>query len=101
MEIHVGRIWVSLAVLVVVIVVWSYMILYITSMKVMSSRKKSLPIKKVTLTVDPDDYVAIDKCAHKSDVSASWIIRRSIREFLERHCSEIQLEVPLTREAHR
>ncbi len=56
-------------------------------------------MKRVTLTVDPDDYAAIDKMAIRSDVSASWIIRRSMREFLERHQGETQLEIPFDREA--
>lgn len=61
----------------------------------MPNRKKSKAMKRVTLTVDPDDYAAIDKLAHRNDVSASWIIRRSMREFLERYQGETQLEIPL------
>ena len=75
------------------------MILCITYMRAMKNRKKSKPLKRVTLTVDPDDYAAIDKIAGSSDVSASWIIRRSMREFLERHQGETQLEIPFDREA--
>lgn len=68
-------------------------------MRTMKNRKKSKPMKRVTLTVNPDDYAAIDKMAGRSDVSASWIIRRSMREFLERHKGETQLEIPLDCEA--
>tara|TARA_R110001599_G_C12268910_1_gene661163 strand:- start:1905 stop:2105 length:201 start_codon:yes stop_codon:yes gene_type:complete len=65
----------------------------------MSKSKVSKPMKRVTLTVDPDDYEAIDKLARQSDVSASWLIRRSMREFLEQHVGEKKLEIPLGREA--
>lgn len=65
----------------------------------MKNRTKSKPMRRVTLTVDPDDYAAINKMAGRSDVSASWIIRRSMREFLQRHQGETQLEIPLDQEA--
>ena len=55
-------------------------------------------MKRVTLTVDPDDYAAIDQMAHRSDASASWLIRRSMREFLQRHQGENHIEIPLDRE---
>jgi predicted transcriptional regulator len=42
------------------------------------------PLRRVTLTVDPDDYATLEALARRSDVSASWLVRRSIREFLER-----------------
>ncbi len=42
------------------------------------------PLRRVTLTVDPDDYAAMERLAKRSKVSASWLIRRSMREFLER-----------------
>ena len=40
------------------------------------------PLKRVTLTVDPDDHMALEALARRSDVSISWLVRRSIREFL-------------------
>lgn len=42
-------------------------------------------MKRVTVTVDPEDYEALDRMARRSDVSASWLIRRSMREFLDRY----------------
>ncbi len=36
------------------------------------------------MTVDPDDYAAFDRLAQEGEVTASWLIRRSMREFLER-----------------
>jgi len=42
------------------------------------------PLRRVTLTVDPDDYTELEALARRSDVSTSWLVRRSIREFLGR-----------------
>lgn len=65
----------------------------------MSKRKTtSKPMKRVTLTVDPDDYEAIESLAQRSKVSASWLIRRSMREFLEHHKGETSIEIPLGKE---
>jgi predicted transcriptional regulator len=51
----------------------------------MVARKRDKTLKRVTLTLDPDDYAAIDQLAQRSQVSSSWLIRRAVREFLERH----------------
>ncbi len=51
-------------------------------------------MKRVTLTVDPDDYDAINEMAKRSDLSASWLIRRSMREFLEKYIGEDRFELP-------
>ena len=61
----------------------------------MANRKKQKPMKRITVTVDPDDYAAFDKMARHSDVTASWLIRRSMREFLDRHGESGVVEVPL------
>jgi len=63
----------------------------------MANRKKPRPMKRVTVTVDPEDYEAIDRMARRSDVSASWLIRRSMREFLDRHRKNGVIEVHLGR----
>ena len=65
----------------------------------MSKPKTSKPMKRVTLTVDPDDYESIELLARRSNVSASWLIRRSMREFLEHHEGESSIAIPLDREA--
>ena len=54
----------------------------------MVSRKREKVLKRVTLTLDPDDYASIDHLARRSEVSASWLIRRAVREFLEHHESD-------------
>ncbi|MBL1294153.1 MAG: ribbon-helix-helix protein, CopG family [Thiotrichales bacterium] len=49
----------------------------------MPKRNMSKGMKRVTLTVDPDAYEAISRLADKSNVSTSWLVRRSMRLFLE------------------
>lgn len=64
----------------------------------MPNRKKTKPMKRVTVTVDPDDYEALDRLARRSEVSASWLIRRSMREFLQRHRDDEPIDVTSGRE---
>ena len=52
-------------------------------------------MKRITVTIEPDNYAAFDKRAHNSDVTASWLIRRSMREFLDRHGESGEVEIPL------
>lgn len=52
-------------------------------------------MKRITVTVDPDDYAAFDQMARHSDVTASWLIRRSMREFLDHHGESGVVEVSL------
>ncbi len=51
----------------------------------MPNLKKPKLMKRITVTVDPDDYAAFSRLARNSAVTVSWLIRRSMREFLERH----------------
>ena len=46
--------------------------------------QKHKRIKQITVTVEPDDCAAFDRLARQGDVTVSWLIRRSMREFLER-----------------
>ena len=61
----------------------------------MANRKKQKPMKRITVTVDPDDYAAFDRMAQHSDVTASWLIRRSMREFIKRHEQDRVVELIL------
>jgi hypothetical protein len=67
----------------------------------MPIRKSSKPKKRVTLTVDPDDYSAIEQLAQHSNVSASWLIRRSMREFLDKHRGNEYLEILFDKDAKK
>ena len=69
---------------------------------VMANRKKQKPMKRITVTVDPDDYEAFDQMAAHSEVTASWLIRRSMREFIERHRQNrvVELTLPPVKQAN-
>ena len=43
------------------------------------------PMKRITITVQPEDYAAMTRVAKDNDVTVSWLIRRLMRDFLERH----------------
>lgn len=64
------------------------MTLCITYDRQMANRKKPKTMRRITVTVDPDDYAAFDRLARNGGVTASWLIRRSMREFIERHEKE-------------
>lgn len=61
----------------------------------MAGRKKLRPMKRKTVTVDPNDYTWFCQLAQQSDVTASRLVRRLMREFLDRHAKEgvIALEI--------
>ena len=61
----------------------------------MANRKKQKPMKRITVTVDPDDHAAFDGMARYSDVTASWLIRRAMREFIERYQQSRVVELTL------
>ncbi len=53
-------------------------------------------MKRVTVTVDPADYATPEQMAKDGDVSASWLIRRAMREFIERHDASGALDIKLS-----
>jgi predicted transcriptional regulator len=50
----------------------------------MSDRLKKLG-PRVTVSVTPGDYDTLNTLANKDEVSVSWVIRRAIHEYLQRH----------------
>ena len=54
-------------------------------------------MKRITITVQPDDYAAMTRIAKDSDVTVSWLIRRLMRDFLERHEREGSLRMEIGR----
>ena len=60
---------------------------------IIPNRKKPKTMNRITVTVDPDNYVAFDRLAAQVDVTASWLIRRSMRELLHRHEREGSLAI--------
>ena len=59
----------------------------------MPNREKTKPMKRVTVTVDPDEFAALDQLAQRSDVSASWLILWSMRELLQWHRDDHRIDV--------
>lgn len=53
-----------------------------------AGERSTKTLRRVTLTVDPEDYAALEGLADRSDVSISWLVRRAVREFLERRAAE-------------
>jgi predicted transcriptional regulator len=48
---------------------------------------------RLTISLTGSDYATVNALAEKDDVSASWIVRRAIDEYLRRHRKEITLSV--------
>jgi Ribbon-helix-helix protein, copG family len=45
-------------------------------------KSSSSKMTRITISVDPEDYQALEKLAQKEDRSAAWMIRKAMREFL-------------------
>lgn len=50
---------------------------------------------RATISVDQADYQAMGQLADAMDVSASWLIRKAMREFLDRYGEHGQPEFAL------
>jgi len=61
----------------------------------MAKQRKDKTLRRVTVSVDPDDYAAMERLAVNSEVTTAWLVRRAMREFLVRYENEAKLEVPL------
>jgi len=63
----------------------------------MAYRTKQKPLKRITVTVDPDDYDTLNRLAQETDVSVLWLIRRMMREFRDRHEREGSVPIQIGR----
>ncbi len=61
----------------------------------MANRKKDKKLVRVTLSVDPDDYAAMDVLAKKTSLSTARLVRQAMREFLEKYQTESSLMIEL------
>ncbi len=50
---------------------------------------------RATITLDKEDYAALGALAERMEVSSSWLIRQSLREFLDRYGEQGQPELAL------
>ena len=51
--------------------------------------------QRVTLSLDPEDYAGILDMSRQANISASWLIRLAMREFLDRYGQQGQPELAL------
>ena len=65
----------------------------------MAERRKKTT--RLTVSLDKEDYAAINALASKSDVSLSWVIRRAIQRFVREHGTEPDLPLTLVKQAGR
>ncbi|CAM5323760.1 hypothetical protein ATER59S_00166 [Aquamicrobium terrae] len=52
---------------------------------------------RLSVSIDAADHAAISKLAADMSLSAAWIVRKAVAEFVERNCNEEQRELPLLR----
>lgn len=50
---------------------------------------------RATISLDSDDYAALGELARQMEVSASWLTRQAIREFLDKYGDRGQPELAL------
>lgn len=59
---------------------------------VMAARRRLI---RATISLDKDDYTALGKLADRMEVSASWLTRQAIRDFLDKYGEHGQPELAL------
>ena len=48
----------------------------------MANRRKSNPLVRVTVSLDPDDYREFETLARDEGLSTAYLIRRAMRQYL-------------------
>jgi hypothetical protein len=56
---------------------------------------------RATISLDRQDYAALGKVAERMEVSASWLIRQALRDFLDKYGAQGQPELALHLAARR
>lgn len=51
-------------------------------------------IARISVSLDDQDYQVLREIADKNDVSAAWIVRRAVADFLDRNAAEQQGVLP-------
>jgi len=60
-----------------------------------TGERKGRKLVRKSISLDPDDYAAMEKLATQTEVSLSWLIRQSMRDFLDRYGDHGQPELAL------
>lgn len=50
---------------------------------------------RLSVTLDASEYAALSQLAASLDLSAAWMIRRAVSEFVARHGDGIENDLPL------
>ncbi len=58
----------------------------------MAAKKR---LVRATISLDKNDYTALGKLAERMEVSASWLTRQAIRDFLDKYGERGQPELAL------
>jgi len=58
----------------------------------MAAKKR---LVRATISLDKDDYTTLGKLAERMEVSASWLTRQAIRDFLDKYGEHGQPELAL------
>lgn len=59
------------------------------------AHKQKNKLQRVTLSLDPGDYAEFLEMSDRAEVSASWLIRLAMREFLDRYGEQGQPQLML------
>lgn len=52
-------------------------------------------VARLTVTLDEQAHTTLSALAQHQDVSVAWVVRRAVAEFIERHGTSAQPELPL------
>ena len=52
---------------------------------------------RLSVTLDEGEYVELTRLGEELDLSAAWMIRRAVSEFIARHRHSIEADLPLRR----
>lgn len=52
---------------------------------------------RLSVSVEAADHAALSKLAADLNLSAAWLVRRAVTEFVERNCQNQQPELPLVK----
>ncbi len=63
----------------------------------MARPRENRKTARLTVTLDDQAHTALATLARRQDVSVAWMIRRAVREFIERQATPAQPDLPLIR----
>ena len=50
---------------------------------------------RITVSLQEKDFADLEAIAKDRDVSISWVVRRAVSEFLDRHGNRLQRDLPI------